>query len=195
MTSPLQSERAAAEPKGWKLVPTEATMKMLQAGSAAAQGLGSPLTRTECSYNAMLAASPQPPAASAVHEKDELWDDIMSYAEHGRTPTPERMKGWAFHVRRIRAAIAAVPQAAEPPEQAWQRGYMAGRDAPDATPPSQEPSVLTEALELGRDFAVEYLCELETKYAGRDIRGRIAQAMDDLAKIEAALASQKGKKK
>lgn len=53
-----ESMQPMAVPDGWVPVPIQATMAMLQAGSAAADGLGSPLTRTECAWNAMLAAAP-----------------------------------------------------------------------------------------------------------------------------------------
>jgi hypothetical protein len=50
---------AKVEPaEGLVSVPKEPTRAMLQAGSAAADGFGTPLTRTANAYRAMLAAAP-----------------------------------------------------------------------------------------------------------------------------------------
>ena len=51
--------KAHAAPEGWQLVPETPTTIMLQAGSRAAQGFGTPLTRTEHAYCAMLDAAPR----------------------------------------------------------------------------------------------------------------------------------------
>lgn len=50
--------REALVPAGWKLVPEVPTKVMLHAGSAAADGFGTPLTRTGLAYRAMLSAAP-----------------------------------------------------------------------------------------------------------------------------------------
>jgi hypothetical protein len=48
-------------PEGWKLVPVEPTKDMLSAGSRAADGYGTPWTRTANAYKAMLDAALNPP--------------------------------------------------------------------------------------------------------------------------------------
>lgn len=49
---------AQGQRQGWQWVPMDPTMPMLMAGSRAADGFGTPLTRTDNAYKAMLAAAP-----------------------------------------------------------------------------------------------------------------------------------------
>ena len=53
-----QLAEARKVPEGWRLVPVEPTDNMLYAGSLAADGFGSPWTRTANAYKAMLSAAP-----------------------------------------------------------------------------------------------------------------------------------------
>ena len=65
ITAELADIRAALPGLGLRVVPVEATLPMLHAGSIGAQCFGTALTRTEGAYKAMLAACPDPLAPEA----------------------------------------------------------------------------------------------------------------------------------
>jgi hypothetical protein len=76
--------REALMPAGWKLVPEVPTKVMLHAGSAAADGFGTPLTRTGMAYRAMLSAAPSAFPAELEQPEQPLGDAADAAGLSGR---------------------------------------------------------------------------------------------------------------
>ena len=69
MAAALDALAAILDAEGWLLVPVNPTKDMLHRGSDGAQCFGTAMTRTESAYRAMLAASPNPLAQEAEHDR------------------------------------------------------------------------------------------------------------------------------
>lgn len=113
------SRRAQVVPQGWKLVPVEPTMEMVEAGDKshkASSWLIGGANAAPATYTAMLASAPQPPAEQQAAHKSALGDEgkalaALRYYMHECSGAEPGIS--VFHRMAEEALEAAAPQ---PPE-------------------------------------------------------------------------------
>lgn len=113
------ARRAQVVPQGWKLVPVEPTMEMVEAGDKshkASSWLIGGANAVPATYTAMLASAPQPPAEQQAAHKSALGDEgkalaALRYYMHECSGAEPGIS--VFHRMAEEALEAAAPQ---PPE-------------------------------------------------------------------------------